>query len=172
MSVAEAPARTLPRPYVGQKVLFNTGNSPYWHPAEVTMVSQYGSDVELAVLMVYGRDQRDQGGTHCVQMMKSPCWHYQDERINDGNLLWKTIVEDQSGGMWKFREEDEGFYKDIAELRESFELIHKRLDKLDEFMHDLGHTDTLGDEPGETKNRKRKRKTPSGNDEDETASED
>lgn len=172
MSVAEAPARTLPRPYVGQKVLFNTGNSHFWHPAEVTMASENSSDVELAVLMVHGRDQHDLGGTHCAQVMKSPCWYHEDERISEANLLWKTIVEDQCGGMWKFREEDEGLAKSFAELRESFELIHKRLDNFDKFMHDLGHVDTLGDEPGESTRRKRKRKTPSDNGEDETDSED
>lgn len=147
MSVAEAPVRAMPRPVVGQRVLFNSGNSSFWHPAWVTMPSENSSNLELCVLIVTGRDQYDLGGTSCTLQMKSPCWYHEDPRIGH-DLLWDTIVEGQCGGMWKFDDNETSYVEDIKALQKQNALLDKRLAKVDKFLLELGHPDTLGNEPG------------------------
>lgn len=173
MSVAEAPARTLPRAALGQQVLFNAGNSPFWHPAIVTMVSQHGSDIELAVVTVHGRDKGDMGGTHVTFQLKTPCFYHEDPRI--GSDHWDWIVEDQSGGMWKFNENEASYVDEINELKDLLLDMHRRLDRCDKALLDFGHSDTLGNQPGEPPKKKRRGrpdKTPSEDDELDSASED
>lgn len=168
MSVAEAPARAMPRAVPGQRVLFNTGNSSFWHPATVTMASQNSSDVELAVLIVTGRDQYDLGGESCHLQMKSPCWYYQDPRIAARDPLWETIIEGQVGGMWKFDENETSYVKEIDELQKHAAWLEKRLAKVDKFLLELGHPDTQGNEPGAEPKQRRRPRTPNADADNES----
>ena len=138
----------MPRPVQGAAVLYNSGNSPYWHPAKVMLTSEVENSVELAVYMVEGRDQYDLGGSSIALQIKAPCWHEDDPRINSGDELWKTIIGGQVGGKWKFDPHVASYIEDIEYLGKQIASLEKRLAKVDKFLLELGHVDTQGNQPG------------------------
>lgn len=146
-----APAQdawVMPRPSVGDKVLYNSGQSAFWHPAEVTMVPENDDALELTVTMVIGRTNDDWGGTEARLVVKSVCYHEDDPRIKNNDEVWQSIVNQDVGGKWKFRPDEAGYVRDIAELKKANALLEKRLAKVDAFILMLGHKDTLGNDPG------------------------
>jgi hypothetical protein len=146
-----APAQeawVMPRPCVGDKVLFNAGNSAFWHPAEVTMVPENDESLELTVTMVHGRTADDWGASAATLEVKSVCYHESDPRIRNNSETWQTIIADDVGGKWKFRDTEACYVTDIAELKRENAQLQKRLAKVDKFLLELGHVDTLGNQPG------------------------
>lgn len=136
----------MPRPVLGQDVLYNTGNSSFWHPAKITMI---GDDAcELVVTQVHGREQGDWGGTNATLDVKPVCWHEDDPRIAMRTELWQTIIEGQVGGKWKFDDKLAGHIEDVAYLQRAVAFLEKRLAKVDRFLLELGHADTQGNQPG------------------------
>lgn len=149
----------MPRPIMGQRVLYNTGNSPFWHMAFVTMPSENDNSLELAAFIVEGRDNMDFGGTSVRVDLKTPCWHVDDPRISANDPLWSAIVDGQTGGKWKFDDSEASYVEDIAELRKYIGVLEKRMAVVDKFMHSLGHHDTFGIKVDEEPKKASRRRT-------------